>query len=90
VKNVPVAHAREDQTGNEPEPAPAPEPTVLIYKDGHQMEVGNYAIVGATLFDLTPGHPRRVALAELDLPATQKLNDDHGVNFQLPPGAQAN
>jgi hypothetical protein len=65
-------------------------PTVLVFKDGHQIEVGNYAIVGVTLFDLTPGHARRVALADLDLEATQKQNDDRGVMFALPASTQAN
>jgi len=70
--------------------APAPEPTTLVFKDGHTIEVGNYAIVGATLFDLTPGHARKVALADLDLPSTQHQNDTHGITFQLPPPTQAN
>ena len=29
-------------------------------------------------------------LADLDVSATQKVNDDRGVTFQLPPSAQAN
>ncbi len=65
-------------------------PTVLVFKDGHQSEVENYAIFGQTLFDLTPGHRRKIALADLDLVATEKQNDDRGVTFQLPPGTQAN
>ncbi len=69
---------------------PAPDPTLLVFKDGRKLEVGNYAIVGATLFDLTPGHPRKIALADLDLPATLKQNDDRGVVFQLPPSIRAN
>jgi hypothetical protein len=62
----------------------------LVFKDGRKLEVGNYAIVGSTLFDLTPGHPRKVALSDLDLDATRQQNDEHGVIFQLPPSAQAN
>ena len=69
--------------------APLP-PTTLVFKDGHRLEVGNYAIVGATMFDLRPGHPRKIALADLDLEATQKENEDHGVSFQLPSNSQAN
>jgi hypothetical protein len=69
---------------------PSPDPTVLVFKDGHQLEIGNYAVVNQTLYDLTPGHPHRSALADLDLPATQKLNDDRGITFDLPPSAQAN
>ncbi len=71
-------------------PDPPQEPTLLVFKDGHKLEVGNYAIIGAILFDLTPGHARRVALADLDLDATRKQNDDHGVVFQLPALPQAN
>jgi len=69
---------------------PAPTPTVLVFKDGHQLEIQNYAVVSQTLYDLTPGHRRKIALAELDLPATEKLNDDRGVVFELPSSAQAN
>jgi len=78
------------QSVSEPAPEPPQPPTTLVFKDGHQVEVGNYAIVSQTLYDLTPGHPRKIALADLDLPATEKQNDDRGVAFQLPPSAQAN
>ena len=71
-------------------PEPPQPPTVLVFKDGRQLEVGNYAIVSQTLYDLTPGHRRKIALADLDLSATEKQNDDRGVTFQLPPSAQAN
>jgi hypothetical protein len=90
VNNIPASQTPDTTGAPESVPAPPPDPTVLVFKDGHKMEVANYAIVGATLFDLTPGRPRRIALAELDLPATQKQNDDRGVNFQLPPSARVN
>jgi len=64
--------------------------TVLVFKDGHQLEIGNYAIVGSTLYDLSDGHHRKVALADLDLNATVKENDNRGVDFDLPSGAEAN
>lgn len=75
-----ITQAEADAPQETPQPA-----TTLVFKDGHQIEVENYAIVGQTLYDLTPGHPRKVALAGLDLDATQKQNDDRGVVFQLPP-----
>jgi hypothetical protein len=86
--NDPAQDATEatvDLTPDPPQPA-----TTLIFKDGHQIEVTNYAIVSETLYDLTPGHQRKVAMADLDLPATEKQNDDRGVVFQLPASAQAN
>lgn len=77
----PAQYADEPATDSEP----PQEPTLLIFKDGHKLELSNYAILGATLFDLTPGHARKIPLADLDLEATQKQNDDRGVTFQIPP-----
>lgn len=89
VEDAPSAHAAQPDddywAATEPE-----QPTILVFKDGHSLEVENYAIVGGTFFDLTPGHARRIALAELDLPATYKQNDDRGVVFQLPGAMQPN
>lgn len=94
---VPERDYRDDlKSRPEPEPAPAatPQPvaeqpqTVLVFKDGHQVEVTNYAIVGLTLYDLSQGRTHKVALAELDLPATMKQNDERGVDFQLPAGTK--
>lgn len=77
-------YASNSQASADP-PRDVPEvPTALIFKDGHQVEVENYAILGQTLYDLTPGHPRKVALASIDLQATEKENDDRGVVFQVP------
>jgi hypothetical protein len=64
--------------------------TVLVFKDGHQLEVANYAIVGSTLYDLTGGRRQKIALADLDLTATAKQNDDRGIDFQLPAASEAN
>ncbi len=93
-----AAHYRAREVEPEPVPAPAatakpakPEPvvaqpsTVLVFKDGHQSVVQNYAIVADTLFDLGEGRTHQIRLADLDLPATRKINDDRGVDFQVPP-----
>jgi hypothetical protein len=76
--------------GYNSDPEPPSEPTILVFKDGHQLEIENYAIVSQTLYDLTPGHPHKIALTDLDLPATQKQNNDRGVPFDLPSSSQAN
>jgi hypothetical protein len=88
---------RDELDSAQPEPAAAPaqpvadQPdTVLIFRDGRKLEVQNYAIVGATLYDLSDGKSRKVALAELDLPATVKQNDERGISFQLPAGTKQN
>lgn len=80
----------EPQAQAAPQPAAAQPSTVLIFKDGHQVEIGNYAIVGATLYDLSDGRSKKVQLADLDLTATVKENDDRGVEFQLPSGTKLN
>ncbi len=75
-------------TPSEPEaPVTAQPSTVLIFKDGHQSDVINYAIVGDTLFDFGAGRTHKILLADLDLAATRKANDDHGVDFQIPANA---
>jgi hypothetical protein len=78
------------------EPAPLPEPardqpsTVLVFKDGRQLEVQNYAIVGNTLVDMTDGHHKKVPLEQIDVEATSKQNDDRGIDFRLPNQPLAN
>jgi len=70
---------REERT----EAAPA---TVLVFRDQHKLEVQNYAIVGQTLWNFAPQHTQKIPLADLDLAATTKANDERGVDFHLPGG----
>ena len=83
VTRLPAPHSAEhaEETAAAPEPL---EPTTLVFKDGHKLEVENYAIIGQTLFDMTPGHARKVPLSDLDLEATRRTNDERGVTFALP------
>jgi hypothetical protein len=95
--SVPVAPVEPVQQQAESEPTPVKEAvpvadqpeTVLIFKDGHQIEVQNYAIVGDMLYDMTPGHSHKVLLADLNVDETIKQNDDRGIDFRLPPRLQA-
>ena len=57
--------------------------TVFIFKDGHQMETKNYAIMGGTLFDFSGKMLRKIQIEELDSAATMKANDDRGVVMKL-------
>jgi hypothetical protein len=79
---APESSPAPDSAGSQP--AQPQEPSVLVFRDGHQLEVQNYAIVGDFLYDFTPGHARKVPLSQLDLPATVKANDDRGLDFTLP------
>jgi hypothetical protein len=61
--------------------------TVLVFRDKHQEEVENYAIVGDVLWNFAPGHTRKISLDDLDLAATEKANEDRGTTFRLPSGS---
>jgi len=82
--------ASDSAAQSEVSPTSDPPQTVLVFNDGHQVEVANYAIVGSTLYDLTGGRRQKIALADLDLSATAKQNDDRGIDFQVPGAAEAN
>jgi hypothetical protein len=69
-------------------PVPDQPQTLLVFKDGHQLEVQNYAVIGDTLYDLTPGRHHKIALDELDLTSTARQNDDRGIDFRLPPNPE--
>ncbi len=83
--SAPKAASSAESTPSEPaEPVVAQPSTVLVFKDGHRSDVLNYAIVGDTLFEFGAGRTRKILLADLDLPATHKANDERGVDFQIP------
>jgi hypothetical protein len=58
--------------------------TVLVFRDQHREEVSNYAIVGQTLSSFSGQRTKKIPLADLDIEATQKANDDRGVTFRVP------
>ena len=86
-----IIEEKSDSGATAPAAIPAPEPakeqpsTLLVFKDGHQSEVQNYAIFGDTLFNLSDDRSFRILIADLDLTATRKANLDRGIDFQVPP-----
>lgn len=89
---VPAKSASADaETAPSPQPeatvAPEQPQTVLVFKDGHQQEVENYAIVGNMLYDLSDGRRRKIPLSDLDLDATTERNEQRGIDFQVPSGS---
>lgn len=79
ARSDPPAQAREVDRPEPPTPA-----TVLVFRDQRKQEVRNYAIVGQTLFAFASQRTQKIPLAELDLPATAKVNDERGVDFRVP------
>jgi hypothetical protein len=58
--------------------------TILIYRDQHREEINNYAVVGHTLWIFNQDRARKIPLADLDVDATSKVNEDRGVDFNVP------
>lgn len=75
-----------------PPPDPQPEaakstsdlPTVLVFRDQRVQEIQNYAIVGETMVVIADQRQRKIPLRDIDVAATTKLNDERGVDFQVP------
>jgi hypothetical protein len=79
-----------------PTPAPAPRasveapkidtglPVVLVFFDKKIQEVKNYAVMNEMLVVFDGTRTRKIPLRDVDLAATMKLNDERGVDFQIP------
>jgi hypothetical protein len=72
-----------------PQPEPAPENAVtLVFKDGRPTEeIHNYLLTRTTLY-VQGERLREIAVADLDLAATEKVNREAGVDFRLPDGGR--
>lgn len=71
-----------------PPPAPAPLPeedaVTILFKDGRPPEqIRNYALTRTALY-ITTGRVRTIPIDQIDLPATEKINEKAGVDFHLP------
>ena len=73
----------------QPITAPPSKPAVLVFRDGHSEEVSSYSIIGQAIYTKadywTAGAwTRTIQMADLDIPATLKENQQRGVKFDLP------
>jgi len=64
-------------------------PAIVVFRDGHMEEVDKYMIEGDALYTSTDywstgAWTKKIPLAELDLPASLKLNKERGAKFNLP------
>jgi hypothetical protein len=55
----------------------------LVYKDGRTEQIHNYMLTRTTLY-VQDQQRREIAIADLDLDATAKVNRDAGGDFQIP------
>jgi hypothetical protein len=69
-----------------PVPVTPPVPvtaTMLVFRDGHRMEIENYAVIGPTLWILDQRASTKIPLSDLDLEATQRENAARGMRFSV-------
>jgi hypothetical protein len=72
-----------------PEPA-AEDAVTLVFKDGRPSEqIHNYMLTQTTLY-VQDQRRHQIAVADIDVPATEKVNRDAGIDFQLPAGSSSN
>jgi hypothetical protein len=79
------ARPKQQASASKSDPAPADDTpaTVFIFKDGHQIETRNFAIMGQTLYDFSRSSLTKLQLTDLDAGATVKANDDRGITVKL-------
>ncbi|HEX3154323.1 MAG TPA: hypothetical protein VHV32_06835, partial [Candidatus Angelobacter sp.] len=89
-RQLPEEERKSDKQASDENEAQAPAPvedktpaTVFVFKDGHQLETKNYAIMGGTLFDFSSKVLKKIQIEEIDSAATLKANDDRGVVVKL-------
>jgi hypothetical protein len=66
-------------------------PAVLVFRDGRREQVSSYTIMSGTIYSKADywtfgSWTRKIQIADLDVPATLKLNQEQGLNFLLPAG----
>ena len=71
------------------EPPPQLPPAVLVFHDGRREEVSEYTIMSGAIYAkadywTTGSWTRNIQIADLDVPATLKLNQERGLKFVLP------
>ena len=69
-------------------PMPA---AVLVYRDGHNEEISSYSIIDRVMYTKSDYYSsgswtRAIQIADLDIPATLRQNQQRGVKFDLPSG----
>jgi hypothetical protein len=69
-----------------------PPPATLVFRDGHREQSSDYSIVSGVIYARgdywTNGYwTKEIPVSQLDLPATFKANQEHGVVFRLPAAA---
>jgi succinylarginine dihydrolase len=75
-----------------PPPARELPPAILVFRDGRQQEINSYTIMNGTIFTrsnywITGSWNQKIQIADLDVPATLRQNQQRGLKFNLPSSA---
>jgi hypothetical protein len=66
-------------------PPSSEDAVTLIFKDGRASEqIHNYVLTPTILYAGDIAHRQVIPLDQLDIPATEKVNQDNGVDFHVP------
>jgi len=70
-------------------PVPPLPHTVLVFRDGRREEIEKYIIQGSVIeassdYWSAGSWTKKIPIAELDVPATLKINEERGGKFNLP------
>ncbi len=57
--------------------------TVFVFRDGREMEIRDYAILGETLWVFSGQTARKFPLADFNLDASRQVNEEHGIEFPV-------
>ncbi len=87
-----VQELRQEQEEARQRPAAQPAPqaerlapmAVFVLRDGTRIESRNYGIAGQTIWILNERHARMIKASDLDVAATNKLNEERGVDLVIP------
>jgi hypothetical protein len=76
------------QAGSVSPPPLAAEAITLVFKDGHTQQIHNFIVTRSSISVIQGQRHFDIAVADLDMSATQKANRAAGVDFALPGPAQ--
>jgi hypothetical protein len=63
------------------DPAPAPAPVTVVLRNGQQIQVQNYAVMGDSFWDFSRQPARRIPLTSVDIAASTRVTEANGGEF---------
>ena len=75
----PAPPANASQAPQEAPPAAAP--ITVVLRDGHRLQVANYAVMDRVFWDFSKQPARRIAVADIDVAASAKATEAAGGEF---------